>query len=51
MASRILLGRMFGTQNKVIWALEPIAYIVASPEHARALIAKGNIIEGIEAKE
>jgi len=36
---------------RVTWENEAELYAISAPEHMRALIAKGNIIEGIEAKE
>jgi len=52
MASRIFLGTLFGKQEKVDdFCFEKILYSLSAPGHQRAIIAKGNIIEGIEAKE
>jgi len=49
MASRIYLSDMFGTQKKA--TTFEYDYSVHQRYTERAIIAKGNIIEGIEAKE
>ena len=56
MASKILLGKLFGTQ----WKIDLLEFEKTYSNSAKnrkykdnkmAIIAKGNIIEGIEAKE
>lgn len=47
MASTIWLGNMFGTQRKTIWELE---LTLLRGEGLKAVIAKGDIIEGIRAE-
>lgn len=47
MASTIWLGALFGQQDKTIWELERT---IMRGRGLKAVIAKGNIIEGITAE-
>ena len=57
MASLIFLGKLFGRQYEMheegtLWSLkDDIRWASAKDRCTTVIIAKGNIIEGIEAKE